>query len=116
MGVALVALYVVAGLVLMGVSVPLIQRRVPPNGWYGFRVRRTLNNPSVWYPANEYSGRLLFWQGAGTVAVAVVLGIALRPDSDARVLAYTFICTAVLLVGVLVCLVLSLRYRRSLPD
>jgi len=40
---------------LIVISIPLIQRRIRPNVWYGFRVRRTLEDPKVWYAANRYS-------------------------------------------------------------
>jgi len=45
------------------------QSKVPPNPWYGFRIRRTLNDPSVWYPANA-AWRLL-WVGVATMIVAI---------------------------------------------
>ena len=44
--------YVVGGLLVTALSVPLIQKRIPPNPWYGFRVRKTLENRDVWYAAN----------------------------------------------------------------
>ena len=59
--ITLLVLYLVTGLLLVGLSLPLIYRKVPPNYWYGFRVRATLENEEVWYPANEYAGKRLFW-------------------------------------------------------
>jgi hypothetical protein len=40
-------LYVAGGALLTAISVPLIQKRIPPNPWYGFRVPQTLNDPDV---------------------------------------------------------------------
>jgi len=46
--------------VLVGaVSIPMIQRRIPPNSIYGFRTPRTMSNPGVWYPANAFAGRAM---------------------------------------------------------
>lgn len=53
------------GLLMMALARPMIRRRIAPNRFYGFRTRKTLSSPDIWYPANEYSGRRLF--GAGVV-------------------------------------------------
>lgn len=49
-------LFAVVGLVLIGLSIPLIMRKVPPNSFYGCRTRKTLSNPKIWYEANHISG------------------------------------------------------------
>ncbi len=53
----LMLLFVGSGLLLVGISIPLIQRRVKPNYWYGFRTRRTLSDPQIWYDVNAYAGQ-----------------------------------------------------------
>ena len=52
-------MFVVSGLVQVAVSVPLILGQIPPNGLYGFRVRRTMEHPEIWYPVNKYGGQRL---------------------------------------------------------
>lgn len=52
------------------ISLPLVLRAVPPNRLYGFRTRKTLTNPDVWYEAN-YKG------GVGLI-VASVIGLVGR--------------------------------------
>ena len=42
----------IACLVLAGVSIPLILRKVAPNHVYGFRTKLTLTDPDIWYPVN----------------------------------------------------------------
>lgn len=49
-------LFAVVGLVLTGISIPLIMRKVPPNNFYGCRTRKTLSDPKIWYEANHLSG------------------------------------------------------------
>lgn len=49
-------LFAVVGLVLIGISIPLIMRKVPPNSFYGCRTRKTLSDPKIWYEANHVSG------------------------------------------------------------
>lgn len=52
------------GLLIVGLSVPMILRCVTPDPWYGFRTPKTLADEGVWYAANAYSGRLLLMLGA----------------------------------------------------
>ena len=72
-------MYLLLGLLLVGVSVPLIQRRVRPNPWYGFRTPKTLESETVWYDANEFSGRML--RRAGYVTLIGVGLLAFFPLS-----------------------------------
>jgi SdpI/YfhL protein family len=62
----MLALYVFSGLLLAGLSVPLIKHKIPPNGLYGFRIPSTLENPDLWYKINEYSGWRFLVVGLGT--------------------------------------------------
>ena len=73
----LLMVYVAAGLLLAGLSIPLIQRRIPPNGLYGFRVKATLENTELWYAVNAYSGKWLL--AAGLCTAAGALGLYLVP-------------------------------------
>jgi hypothetical protein len=40
----------------IGLSVPLVLQKIPPNSWQGFRTGKTLSDPSIWYPANTLGG------------------------------------------------------------
>jgi hypothetical protein len=106
----LLVLFLVGGAILIGISIPLIQGRVGPNGWYGFRVRRTLEDPKVWYPVNSYSGwRLL---GIGVVEIVVATALYFVPDLDVAV--YASIVGGVAVAGVIIGLVQSFRYLYQL--
>jgi uncharacterized membrane protein len=69
----LLLLFVSAGLLLVGISIPLIQRRIKPNYWYGFRTKRTLSDPAVWYDVNAYAGKRLLVCGFITAIAAIAL-------------------------------------------
>jgi uncharacterized membrane protein len=73
----LVLVYLVSGLALMTLSLPLIRGDVPRNGWYGFRVPKTLASDEVWYPANRFAGRDLYVCGK----IAMVGSLVLAPLS-----------------------------------
>ena len=67
-----VSIFFVAAL-MIGLSIPLVQGKVPPNSVYGFRTSKTLADPSIWYEANRFSGRVTI-----TVSIVMIaLGIAL---------------------------------------
>jgi uncharacterized membrane protein len=69
----LLLLFVGAGLLLIVISIPLIQRRIKPNYWYGFRTKCTLNNPDLWYEVNAYAGKRLLISGLITTLAAIGL-------------------------------------------
>jgi uncharacterized membrane protein len=52
------------GVLFIGLSIPLIQGRVPPNSTYGFRTAKSLSDPKIWYAINHISGRDLLVAGA----------------------------------------------------
>ena len=44
------------GLLFVGLSIPLILERVPPNSIYGFRTAKSLSDSKIWYEINRISG------------------------------------------------------------
>ena len=104
----MLVLYISVGLLMCGLSLPLIWRKVPPNNLYGFRVRQTLENEEVWYAANEFSAKRLLWLGIATVVVAVTLFFL-----TTRIDVYAMSLATILLVGLAVCLIQSFRYLQT---
>lgn len=62
---------------LVAVCLPLKQRKIPRNGWYGVRIPASMASDEAWYAYNEYFGRrLLGWSipfGLWAVAEIVLL-------------------------------------------
>lgn len=56
-------LWLFTSLVFIGMSIPLILEKVPPNRWYGFRVAKTFSSERIWYIANRAAGYDLLWAG-----------------------------------------------------
>jgi uncharacterized membrane protein len=73
-------LYALGGLVLAGLSVPLILQKVPPNGYYGLRVPCADENPELWYQVNAFAGRRFMLAGLGTSVGAIILYFATSSD------------------------------------
>ena len=51
------------GLLIFALAIPLIRRRVPPNGIYGIRTRAAFASESDWYRINAIGGRYLAISG-----------------------------------------------------
>jgi hypothetical protein len=105
-------LYGLIGLLLIGLSLPLMRGKVPPNSWYGFRTRFTLDNPEIWYPVNAWAARRLLVVGLVTVIAA--LFTPLIPESALP--AYSLLISIFLVVSVLLILAFGIRYARSLHE
>ena len=63
-----------AALVSIGLSLPLVKRKIKRNQWYGVRTLEAFKSEERWLAINEYGGRLLLRWG---IAVAVMAGIGL---------------------------------------
>jgi hypothetical protein len=66
------SLFSIVGLLMIGIAVPLIRRRIAPNGLYGLRVPATFSDEWVWYEANARSGRDLAILGGIQFSIALV--------------------------------------------
>lgn len=92
---ALRVLFPVLGLLNIVVGWPLARRRIPPNLWYGLRVRTTLRNPEAWYAGNAECGRGLV--RLGVVLLALALALPLLPGLPG--VGYALICGAIMVIG-----------------
>ena len=57
-----------AALLFVGLSIPFILGKIPPNAVAGFRTAKTMSNPGVWYEANRIMGWDLLWAGSAMLA------------------------------------------------
>jgi len=99
-----------SGALLAALSVPMILGKIPPNGLYGFRVRKTMENPDIWYPVNAYSGKWLL--AAGLIMAVAAVGLFFVPGLSLDVYAYAVL--AVWVVVFTVAIIASVRYMNSL--
>lgn len=112
-------IWLFVGLILIGISIPLIFAKVPPNDWYGFRVAKTFSSRSIWYAANKVAGYDLLWSGIAVVITSVITWmlhdqrkLALRDRLDSTVT--NTINLTVLLVTLLLAVVHSFWYLNRL--
>jgi uncharacterized membrane protein len=75
------------GLLFIGLSIPLMQGRVPPNRSYGFRTRKTLSDAKIWYEVNRISGNDLFLGGAVITISSIIMLLIAQQWSREQVIA-----------------------------
>jgi uncharacterized membrane protein len=108
---ALILLFVGGGLLLCVLSVPLLRRKVPSNGWYGVRLPATLRDEALWYRANAYAGKCLLVAGLIFTLFALVLPFVPGMALDT----YSWIMLVVLAATLLPALTLIARDVRRSP-
>lgn len=106
----LLLLYVLCGMLLVILSIPLIAEKVPPNPYYGFRVSQTLDDPKAWYAVNKYAGKRLFW--TGVIYVITAIGLYLIPNLSVD--AYALTCLAIFVFAFTVAMIQSMRYMKTM--
>jgi magnesium transporter len=67
------AVFIVAGLTFVATCVPLVLRKIPPNGIYGIRVPKAYESPDLWYKVNAKGGRIMIAYGAVMAAIGLIL-------------------------------------------
>jgi len=100
--------FVGIGIVCFSVGLPLVGRRIPPNRWYGVRLRATFADESIWYETNALAGRDLVVLGVLYVALTMAL-----LDRVPRA-TYVLFCGPVLVLGSIVAMVRSVRLANRL--
>ncbi len=104
-------IWLLSGLLMAALSIPLIHERVPRNWLYGVRTPKTLRSDENWYRANRYGGVLLARAGA-TISICSLLLLPfasrLRPD------VVGYLGLAITLIPITIATVLILRYVNKL--
>lgn len=69
----IIILFGTFGVLFVGLGVPLILKRVPPNPWYEFRTEKTFSNQNIWYAANRVAGYDLVAVGLVMLATTLIV-------------------------------------------
>jgi len=104
--------FVCTGLLLVGLSIPLLLRRIKPNYWYGLRVRKTLSDERIWYESNAYMAKWLLILGVIHAVVSLVLYFI--PAFRASLNTYAITCAIIFMIVFILVIVLSFRHLRTL--
>lgn len=102
--------HVIAGIMVLTVSWPLIKRRIRMNAFYGFRIDAAFESEQRWYDINAYGGRMFFRWGL-VIIITGLLGISLLQK---LLFTYAFASLVVILGGLLISVIKTLRYADRL--
>ena len=102
-------LFILIGLLMVGLAIPLTRGSIPPNNWYGFRTERTLADPDIWYAVNAWAGRRLL----GIGIALTVLGLLSLVLAESALSAYFLALTAAMVAAVVWLLIAGVRYSRK---
>jgi len=100
-----------AGLLVVGISIPLILRRIPMNRFYGVRIPKSFVSDDNWYAINAYGGRFL--AVAGVIISVVGLIIRFRPLTGETAIVVAGVAPAIILV---LAIIPVLMFARHLPS
>ena len=87
---------------MAGLSLPMIFRRVPMNGFYGARFKASFQSEENWYEINAYGGKV-FLAASLPVALCGILGLFLDGKSGW----YVWLIIAVMLLSTITAAFLS---------
>ena len=105
-------MYVVIGLLLMAISIPLKNGKVALNHVIGVRLKKSFTSEKNWYLMNSYGGKqLLIWS---TVLVLLGIVVLLFPFNGRElfIVLFAFMPVIVLMIPTF----LIVRYSRTLSD
>ena len=71
--VGLLVCLIAVGLLLIGISIPLLYGKIGPNWFYGFKTRKTVSNREIWYKANKYMAKDFIKLGSLMILYNLVL-------------------------------------------
>ena len=98
-------IFFISGIVISGLSIPLIRRKVKVNSWYGIRIPQTMENEKVWYAVNEKMGKYIFvW---GILISILSLYFSLNPTNPKFLM--TYILLSILILGTVLLVILSYK-------
>lgn len=91
-------LFALVGLLFVGISIPLVLGKVPPNSFYGCRTTKTLSDPKIWYAANRMSGKDFLISGL-LIFVASLTMLAFGRDMNPEHVVFTLLTLLLLSVA-----------------
>ncbi|MEM8954275.1 MAG: SdpI family protein [Verrucomicrobiota bacterium] len=96
--------HIIVALVIIGVSVPLMMKRIPMNRAYGVRIPIAFESDENWYRVNQYGGKVLMIWSLPVLIIGIALIVLhfkhpISPSNISMVLLFTL--TPLLFLGAL---------------
>lgn len=109
--------FVGTGLILIGIAIPLIYRKIKINNWYGIRLPQTMKDENTWYEVNKICAKHLLYFGA---AITILSPIILLSNLFTLITS-TIILTILITVGTILIVIFAFRttnkiYKKNNPN
>lgn len=91
---------IVSGFMYIGIAIPMLNRKIPPNRWYGFRIAKAFQSKGNWYAINAYGAAQLVVASVPMMLVGIVALFVPIDTSNAKIMILVFgvaplvLCTA----------------------
>ena len=102
---------IVAGVIGIGLAIPMLLSKIPRNAFYGFRTKRTLDSDEIWYPANRFAAKGLLVWGMLNILIGII-SLWFHPLSDGAQLLLIIPPLSVILP----CLISYLWIKKKFPE
>jgi hypothetical protein len=106
----LLAMYFGLGILSVIISLPLIFEKIKPNYLYGFRIKATLEDPTVWYAVNKYFAKRFLFVGVTEIIASMVLYLIPGITIDG----YAIAVLAVFVIAFSIAMSQSLKYIKTI--
>ena len=101
-----IILRLLVGVLCIALGIPLALGKVKRNSFYGFRIAKTLNDESVWYRVNKFTGKAFIGSGLGTM-VLVFVGSGLGKAFSLGPVALQLLGVGIIIVPIAVAVIAS---------
>ena len=108
----LAILDIFAGILCLGLCVPLVQRKIGRNAAYGVRIPRTLASDEAWYAVNHGVGKAGVFMSIGMIIFSIVLPLLPSTMSDHMedaLLCAALVAPLILVLGIIVATNIELK-------
>jgi uncharacterized membrane protein len=89
-------------IVFLALSVPLILEKIPQNGLYGFRTRKTMSDETIWYEANKFLGYSMVLSSIVSLTVLAISDVLPQLLSRSVFVHYANVVLMVPIIGALI--------------
>ncbi len=102
----------IAGLILVGISLPLIKRKIKMNAIYGFRIDAAFASEQKWYDINAYGGRMFIRWGFAMIITGLI-GISMPHKFW---LAYAYLSLIIIFGGLIIAVRKTLQFAKKAAE
>lgn len=104
---------ILCGIIFILISIPLVQKKVPMNRLYGFRIPKAFESEEKWYEINRYGGQQFIRWSVMLILIGIlyfIFPVQELPNETHN----TLLAVAPIIICVAIAIVKTILYSRSL--